>query len=87
VLPITLCGHQILTTFSLPVQLVHGHGKCHVCHGESGEEVQEVHEEQMWVLLEWHTVDNQGEGAPDGHSAKATHPYHQDQDDFPLKGD
>ena len=84
---IALCGHQILTISSLSVRLVRRHGKHHVCCGKRGEEVQEVHEEQMRVLLEWCTVDNQGEGAPEGHSAEATHPDHRDQDDSPLKGD
>jgi len=53
---------------------VHWHGKCHVCCRKGGEEVQEVHEGQMWVLLEWHTVNEQGEGAPESPSAKVTHP-------------
>jgi len=55
--------------------------------GKRGEEVQEVHEGQTWVLLEWHTIDNQGEGAPESHSPEAIHPYHRDQDNLPLKGD
>jgi len=58
-----------------------------VCHGKRGEEVQEVHKGQTQVLLEWHTVDNQGKGAPEGHNAEVTHPSGRDQDYLPLKGD
>jgi len=65
---------------------VHRHGKCHVHHGKRGEEVQEVHEGQTWVLLEWHTIDDQGKGTPEGHSAEATHPSGRDQDYSPPKG-
>jgi len=66
---------------------VRRHGKHHVHHGKRGEEVQEVHKGQTWVLLEQHTVNDQGEGAPEGYSAEATHPNRQDQDDSPPKGD
>ena len=79
-------SHGTLTYLLSLVQSVCGHGKHHVHHGKSGEEVQEVHKGQMRVLLEWHTVDKQGEGAPESPSAKVIHPYHQDQDDSPLKG-
>jgi len=43
-------------------------------HGKRVEEVQEVHKGQMWVLLEWHTVDEQGEGPPESSSTEVTCP-------------
>jgi len=66
---------------------VRRHGKYHVRCGERGEKVQEVHKGQMRVLLEWHTIDDQGEGTPEGYSAKVTPPHCQDQNDSPPKGD
>jgi len=68
-------------TFPFPiVRSVLKHGEYHVSHGKRIEEVQEVHEEQTWVLLEWHSNGEQGEGPPESSSTKATHPSGQNQE-------
>jgi len=65
---------------------VREHGEHHVCCGKRIEEVQEVHEGQTWVLLEWHPNGEQGEGPPESSSTEVTHPSGQDQE-LPSKID
>jgi len=38
------------------------------------ERMQEVHQGQAWVLLDWGQFGEQGEGASEGIRTKATHP-------------
>jgi len=49
--------------------------------------MQEVHERQAQLLLEWHTIDKQGEGPPESPSTETTHSHGWDQDKLPPKGD
>jgi len=64
----------ILTTLVYSVRLMCHHGQSHVRRRERQQEMQEVHQRQVGLLLEWSHVDEQGEGPSEDICTEATCP-------------